>query len=86
MFWYVIIMLLLGFPAFVAVYTHKRNIAPNNFVLLVGGLILFFFMAMRGEYVGADTKQYLYTFKQISGMSLKDAFTTPIYAYEGGTR
>ena len=45
--------------------------------------VLGFFMSMRSMYVGADTKQYVTIFQQISRIDLRNLFTSQLYAWGG---
>ena len=82
MFWYVIILCLMVFPMTLAVIGYSRRLNLNKVLLPFCSIILLFFMAFRSPTVGADTKQYIYVFKQLSNIRLLDLLKNNRGGYE----
>lgn len=71
-------------PAAVFLLAEKKSrAAAGKGALLTACVILLFFMALRGENVGADTKQYTAAFEQIRAMNLGECLTGRIYGASG---
>ena len=71
-------------PAAVFLLAEKKSrAAAGKGALLTACAILLFFMALRGENVGADTKQYTAAFEQIRAMNLGECLTGKVYGASG---
>ena len=58
-------------------------VSLNSITVTISAMVLWFFMAYRSMWVGADTKQYVYIYEQIADISLSNLFNTPLYRYGG---
>lgn len=83
MFWYVMILLLLLYPAAITIMGEKQRINYDSITIFISSCIIVFFMAFRAVSIGADTKQYCYGFNQIKQLSFMELFITPIYGLGG---
>lgn len=66
MFWYLIICGLMLYPCAILYIGKKKQIDTQKLALQISCILLWFFMAMRGQMVGVDTKYYCYVFQQLS--------------------
>jgi len=83
MFWYLVIMCLFLYPVVLSGISHSRHINIDHFASLCMVSVIGFFMSVRSMYVGADTKQYVTIFQQISKIDLKNLFSSQLYAWGG---
>lgn len=82
---YICFLLLLLIPL-LAQYTKNYVInyeSRTEISLLLASGMIFFVMACRSMYVGADTKQYLRAFLQLNSVSLHEALSVRIYSWSG---
>lgn len=83
MFWYVVIMFLFLYPIVLSGISHSAHINIDRFASFCMVSVLGFFMSMRSINVGADTKQYVTAFQQISRIDLRNLFSSQLYAWGG---
>ena len=86
MYWYIVILALLLLPLPLSYIGHKYEANLDRLLFYYSSLVLLFFMACRSVYVGADTKQYVAAFEQISRVPLAQIFNVSIYSHSGGYR
>ena len=78
MFWYVFISILMLYPFLLVYVGKKRGVQTEILALQISCAVLFFFMAVRSEEIGVDTKYYCYVFEQlreVSWLEVPDAVT-----------
>ena len=85
MFWYIVICILMIYPLGIIWAGKVSGKKTERVALFSACLILWFFMAMRGVYVGVDTKYYSYVFSQFDDIPLSEIFTAATYATESET-
>ncbi len=76
---YVLILFSVGAIYLASKINYGRYLTKKTIFLFLSMSLLFFFMAMRGKSVGADTKQYYSAFIQIYNLKFSEVFTASIY-------
>lgn len=66
MFWYLVICGMMMYPCMLLYVGKTKKVNTQLLTLQVSCILLWFFMAMRGQNVGVDTKFYSYVFQQLS--------------------
>ena len=84
MSWYLMILATLILPMSIAYIGYIKRINVDKLVILLSIGVLAFFMSCRAVSVGADTRQYVWGFKQIINTSYNELFTTKIFGLGGG--
>ncbi len=84
MSWYIFILVTIGLLTIATIMAELKNKSINNAIMPLAFIVLAFFMAFRASSVGADTKQYVFIYRQICDISLSNIFTNPIYGYGWG--
>ena len=84
--WYIFLLVIMAFPLMLSYFGNIRKINVSKLVIPMATIPLLFFMSFRAINVGADTKQYVFVFNQISNISLFDLFKTNTYAVGGRYR
>lgn len=80
MFWYLVICVLMLYPASIVHAGRISGKKTQHVALAAACLILFFFMAMRDISVGVDTQYYCYVFTQFPDIPLSQVFTAETFA------
>lgn len=65
MFWYLVICVLMFYPCMILYLGKRQKINTQILALQVSCSVLCFFMAMRSQKVGVDTKYYCHVFQQL---------------------
>jgi len=81
--WYIAIFLFMALPLSFAYVGYSRKINTYKLVIPIASMVLSFFMSCRAINVEADTKRYVYVFKQISNIRLLDVFKARVYGMRG---
>lgn len=84
MFWYIVIMCIMIIPLSLVLLGYIKRINMNRLIIPMCSSILLYFMAFRSIEIGADTKQYVYGFKQICNIRTLDLFKIRVYGIGGG--
>ena len=84
MFWYIVILCLMAMPMTFVYVGYSKKINMNRLVIPMCAAVLLFFMACRAIEIGADTRQYVYGFRQICNIRLLDLFKVRVYGIGGG--
>ena len=69
MFWYLVICVLMFYPCMILYLGKRQKINTQILALQVSCSVLCFFMAMRSQKVGVDTKYYCHVFQQLKNTS-----------------
>ena len=83
MFWYITILFLMALPMSFAYVGYARKINMDKLIIPMCFAVLLFFMACRSIEIGADTKQYVYGFRQICNIRFLDLFRIRVYGIGG---
>lgn len=71
--------LLLAYPARLCVLARRQGRSAQRVALAMSCVVLWFFMAMRAQTVGVDTKYYVCIYQQFPQISWKELFTAQLY-------
>lgn len=71
--------LLLAYPARLCVLARRQGRSAQRVALAMSCVVLWFFMAMRAQTVGVDTKYYACIYQQFPQISWKELFTAQLY-------
>ena len=71
--------LLLAYPARLCVLARRQGRSAQHVALAISCAVLWFFMAMRAQTVGVDTKYYVCIYQQFPQISWKELFTAQLY-------
>ena len=71
--------LLLAYPARLCVLVRRQGRSAQHVALAISCVVLWFFMAMRAQTVGVDTKYYVCIYQQFPQISWKELFTAQLY-------
>ena len=76
---YLVLCLLLAYPARLCVLARRQGRSAQRVALAMSCVVLWFFMAMRAQTVGVDTKYYVCIYQQFPQISWKELFTAQLY-------
>lgn len=76
---YLVLCLLLAYPARLCVLARRQGRSAQRVALAMSCVVLWFFMAMRAQTVGVDTKYYVCVYQQFPQISWKELFTAQLY-------
>ena len=76
---YLVLCLLLAYPARLCVLAQRQGRSAQHVALAISCAVLWFFMAMRAQTVGVDTKYYVCIYQQFPQISWKELFTAQLY-------
>lgn len=83
MFWYLFICVFMVYP-FLLVYVGKKHgVNAQKVALQLSALVLMFFMALRDQTIGVDTKYYCYIFEQLCDAPVSKIFSVVTYGARG---
>ena len=71
--------LLLAYPARLCVLARRQGRSAQRVALAMSCVVLWFFMAMRAQTVGVDTKYYVCIYQQFPQISWKELFNAQLY-------
>ena len=71
--------LLLAYPARLCVLARRQGRSTQRVALAMSCVVLWFFMAMRAQTVGVDTKYYVCIYQQFPQISWKELFAAQLY-------
>lgn len=71
--------LMLAYPARLCVLARRQGRSAQYVALAISCAVLWFFMAMRAQTVGVDTKYYVCIYQQFPQISWKELFTAQLY-------
>ncbi len=76
---YLVLCLLLVYPARLCVLAQRQGRSAQHVALAMSCVVLWFFMAMRAQTVGVDTKYYACIYQQFPQIPWKELFTARLY-------
>lgn len=76
---YLVLCLMLAYPARLCVLARRQGRSAQYVALAISCAVLWFFMAMRAQTVGVDTKYYVCIYQQFPQISWKELFTAQLY-------
>ncbi len=76
---YLVLCLLLAYPARLCVLARRQGRSAQRVALAMSCVVLWFFMAMRAQTVGVDTKYYVCIYQQFPQISWKELFNAQLY-------
>ncbi len=76
---YLVLGLVLAYPARLCVLAQRQGRSAQRVALAMSCVVLWFFMAMRAQTVGVDTKYYVCIYQQFPQISWKELFTAQLY-------
>ena len=80
MFWYIVICVLMLYPLSIVYAGNLSGKKTQWFALVIACTTLWFFMALRNESVGVDTKYYCHVFTQFADIPISEVFSATTYA------
>lgn len=76
---YLVLCLLLAYPARLCMLARRQGRSAQRVALAMSCVVLWFFMAMRAQTVGVDTKYYVCIYQQFPQISWKELFNAQLY-------